>query len=122
MPAPAEAAAAAACSAPLFILFTTHCSTSRNRLDLLYSVFCNLEMTVTIKIFRIVDGNKVDVPNEIPPYEDGSNRDVVKADLVEFYGKGILVRNGNSITDEHLSPGEYEYKLITQPSSQPQGK
>jgi hypothetical protein len=77
-------------------------------------------MMVTIKIIRVVDGNKVEVPNEVPPYKDGAKRDVVKADLA-VYGAGFLLQNDVAITDEYLPGGEYEYKLITQPSLQ-QGK
>jgi len=77
-------------------------------------------MTVTIKIVRIVDGNKVEVSNEVPPFKDGCNRDTVKMDLT-VYGAGFLLQSGEVFTDENLPGGEYEYQLITQPTSQ-QGK
>jgi hypothetical protein len=77
-------------------------------------------MRVNIKIIRIVDGNKVEVSNEVPPFKDGCNRDKVKKELA-VYGAGFLLQSGEVFTDENLPGGEYEYQLITQPSSQ-QGK
>ncbi len=80
-------------------------------------------MHVTIKITRIVDGNKVEVSNEVPPYKDGAKRDVVEKKLADVYGAGFLLQNDVAITDETLPGGEYEYRLVTLPSTQqPQGK
>ena len=72
-------------------------------------------MTVIIKVIKTVDGNKVVVPNKVPPYKDGTKTETVKADLA-VYGAGFLLQNDEIITDENLSDGEYEYALITHPS------
>jgi hypothetical protein len=64
-------------------------------------------MTVTIKIVRIVDGNKVEVSNEVPPFKDGCNRDKVKKELADVYGAGFLLQSGEVFTDENLPGGEY---------------
>jgi hypothetical protein len=76
-------------------------------------------MNVIIKIIRIVDGNKVEVSNEVPPFRDGSKKDIVEKELAEVYGAGFLLQNGEAITDENLPGGEHEYQLImTQPIQQ----
>ena len=79
-------------------------------------------MHVTIKITRTVDGNKVEVTNDVPPYKDGANTDVVVKQLANVYGAGFLLQNDMVITDETLPGGEYEYRLVTLPSTQPLGK
>jgi hypothetical protein len=78
-------------------------------------------MKSSIKIVQIVGENKVEVSNEVLPFKDGSNRDAVEKKLAELYGAGFLLQNGEIIVDKNLPGGEYEYQLITQPSSQ-QGK
>ena len=72
-------------------------------------------MTVTIKIIQIVDGNKVEVSSQVPPYKDNAKRDVVEKKLADVYGVGFLLQDGEGFTDEYLPGGEYEYKPITQP-------
>jgi hypothetical protein len=34
----------------------------------------------------LIDGNKVEVSNEVLPFKDGSNRDAVEKKLAEVYG------------------------------------
>ena len=69
-------------------------------------------MHVTIKIIRVVDGNKVEVSNDVPRYKDGANTDVVEKKLADVYGAGFLLQNDMVITDETLPGGETRHSAI----------
>ncbi len=55
-------------------------------------------------------------------YADGSNTVIVKADLRNAYGPGLLKQGGMGVTSEILPAGDYEYHLTNPPTPQAQSK